>query len=174
MQGKMNTGCKIKSLTIRHALPIIAIQVSMLNANAKRSLFFTKVLDTYEEIDDGTSLEDRAYSREDWVKKAKWTLDAADALLNITKPVFGEPVLNYVKAYVAITVGSYNCMWLHRRTLNKSLLTFRMAQSLQDETAGILDARNIAYVRKTKTIRITVDKEMIDRNAELFTTVAAW
>jgi hypothetical protein len=64
-------------------------------------------------------------------------------------------------------------MGLHRRTLNKSLLTFRMAQSFQDEAAGLLDARNIAYVRKTKTIRITVDKEMIERNAELFIAIAA-
>jgi hypothetical protein len=56
--------------------------------------------------------------------------------------------------------------------LNKSLLTFRMAQSLQDEVAGLLDARNIAYVRKPKTMRITVDKEMVERNAELFTSIA--
>jgi hypothetical protein len=78
--------------------------VSLLIANGKKSLSFTKVLDTYEEIDDGTSLvEDRTYNREDWAKKAKWTLDAADALLNVTKSVFGEPVLNYLKYYVAAT-----------------------------------------------------------------------
>lgn len=47
-----------------------------------------------------------------------------------------------------------------------------MAQALQDEAAGLLDARNIPYVRKTKSLRITVDKEMIERNAELFTGIA--
>jgi hypothetical protein len=94
----------------------------MLNANGKRSVFFTKVLDTFEEIDDGTSLDGRTYNREDWSKKAKWTLDAADALLNVTKSVFGEPVLNYLKYYVAITVGGSNYMWLHRRSLNKKSL----------------------------------------------------
>jgi hypothetical protein len=93
-------------------------------------------------------------------------------LLNVTKSVFGEPVLNYVKYYVAITVGGNNYMWLHRRTLNKSLLTFRMPQSLQDEAAGLLDARNITYVRKTKTIRITVDKDMVERNTDLFKSIA--
>lgn len=83
-----------------------------------RSVSFTKILDTYEEIDDGTSLvEDRNYTREDWAKKAKWTLEAADALMNVTSSVFGETVLNYLKAYVAITVGGSNYMWLHRRTL---------------------------------------------------------
>ena len=145
----------------------------MLIANGKKSICFTKVLDTYEEIDDGTSLvEDRTYNREDWAKKAKWTLDAADALLNVTKSTFGEPVLNYLKYYVAITVGGSNYMWLHRR-INKSLLTLRMAQFLQDEATGLLDAQNITYVRKTKTIKIAVDREMIERNADLFASIAA-
>jgi hypothetical protein len=158
---------------LSHSIPVIAIQVSMLTTSGKKSIFFTKVLDTYEELDDGTSLEDRTYNREDWARKAKWTLDAADALLNVTRDVFGEPILNYVKAYVAITVGGYNYMWLHKRTLNKSLLSFRMAQSLQDDAAKLLDERNITYVRKTKTIRITVDREMIERNSDLFREIAA-
>ena len=157
---------------LSHSIPIIAVQVSMLNANGRRSLFFTKVLDTYEEIEDGTSLEDRTYNREDWSKKAKWTLEAADTLVNVTRSNFGEPMLNYVKGYVAITVGGSNYMWLHKRTQNKSLLTFRIAQSLQDEAVGLLDGRNVTYVRKPKTIRITVDKEMIERNAELFNALA--
>lgn len=101
------------------------------------------------------------------------TLEAADALVNITSSVLGQPSLNYVGAYVAITVDGNNYMWLHKRTSDKSLLTFRMAQSLQDEAAGLLDGKNITYVRKTKTIKVTVDKEMIERNAELFTKIAA-
>jgi hypothetical protein len=48
-----------------------------------------------------------------------------------------------------------------------------MAQSLQDEAVGLLDARNIAYVRKPRTIRVTVDRKMIERNAELFASIAA-
>jgi len=159
---------------LSHSIPIIAVQVSMLAAHGMRSLSFTKILDTYEEIDDGTSLvEDRNYTREDWAKKAKWTLEAADALVNVTSSIFGETVLNYLKAYVAITVGGSNYMWLHRRTLPKSLLVFRTGQSFQDEAAGILDAKNIPYVRKTKTIRITIDKEMVETNAELFRSIAA-
>jgi hypothetical protein len=85
----------------------------------------------------------------------------------------GEPVLNYLKNYVAITVGGNNYMWLHKRTLNKSLLSARMDQSLQDDAAAILDAGNVAYVRKPKSVRIVVDKEMIEKNAELFKNLAA-
>jgi hypothetical protein len=43
---------------------------------------------------------------------------------------------------------------------------------LQDEAAGILDAKNIPYVRKTKTIRLLIDKGMVESNAELFKNIA--
>ena len=152
---------------LSHSIPIIAIQASMLAAYNKKSLSFTKVLDTYEEIDDGVSLtEDRIYTREDWVKKAKWTLEAVDALVNVTSSVFGETALNYLKRYVAITVGGSNYMLLQRRSQPKSFLSFRIAQHLQDEAAGILDARNITYVRKTRGFRFIVDKDMIEKNAD--------
>jgi hypothetical protein len=159
---------------LSHSIPIVAVQVSLLQVNGNRSLFFTKVLDTFEEIDDGTSLDDKRYDRDYWTKRAKWTLEAAESLLDVTKAVFSDSVLNYVKHYIAITVNGYNYMWLHKRGQNKSLLGLRMSQSLQDEVAGLLDARNITYVRKPKKFLITVDKEMIEKNGEVFTTIAAF
>ena len=107
---------------LSHSIPIIAVQVAMLNINGKKSVFFTKVLDTYEEVDDGTSIEAVRVTREDWARKARWTLDAADALLNVTSSVLERPSLNYLKAYVAITVDGNNYMWFHKRTSNKSIL----------------------------------------------------
>jgi hypothetical protein len=157
---------------LSHSIPIIAVQVTMLTANGKRSLFFTKILDTFEEIDDGE--DGKPYTREDWARKANWTVDVADTLVSITRNVFGAPVLNYVKNYVAITVGGSNYMRLHTRILNqKTLLSFRIAQSLQDEAASLLDARNIPYLLKTKWMKITVDREMIEKNAEVFVSIAA-
>jgi hypothetical protein len=156
---------------LSHSIPIIAIQASLLAVEGKKRLFFTTVLDTYEEIEVPT--ESGIYGPEDWAKKAQWTLDAAHALLNITSSILDKPVLNYLKNYVAITVDGNNYMWLHKRTLNKSLLVSRIDQSLQDNAAAILDASNIAYVRKPKSVRIVVDREMIKKNEELFKSLAA-
>lgn len=47
-----------------------------------------------------------------------------------------------------------------------------MVQSLQDEVASLLDAHNITYVRKPKKFLITVDKEMIEKNREVFAAIA--
>lgn len=59
---------------LSHSIPIIAIQASLIESNGKRSLFFTKVLDTFEEIDDGSSVLEVEVNREFWNKKAKWQL----------------------------------------------------------------------------------------------------
>jgi hypothetical protein len=157
-----------------NSIPIIAIQASLLNVNGTRCLFLTSIVDTFEEIEDGLSLDDKIYSREDWIKKAKWTVDAADALLNITKTLFSEPVLNYLKYYIAIIVNGNNYLRLHNRRHNKSLLRFKVKQSLQEEAVKVLDAQNITFLRGAKPSRfgVTVDKEMIEKNATTFVAIA--
>ncbi len=157
---------------ISHSIPIIAIQTSLLVANNSRSLFFSKILNTYEEIDDGTSLEDKVYNREYWVNRSNWTLEAADELLHVTSGVLGGAVLNYLKSYVALNVGGDNYMWLHKRSLGKSLLTFRISSSLQDRVAALLESHNITPVRKPKGFSITVDKELIEKNYNGFVELA--
>jgi hypothetical protein len=154
------------------SIPIIAIQVSLLESNGKKSLFFTKVLDTYEEIDDGTSFDDKTYNREYWVSKSKWTLETIETLLSVTREIFIEPILHYVKNYIAINVSNNNYLWMHKRSMNKSLLGFRMTPSLQDEAVTLLDGNNISYVRKPKGFRITVDKQMIEKNRDVFKSIA--
>jgi len=61
---------------------------------------------------------------------------------------------------------------LNKRIADKSLLGFRISQSLQDEVAAILDSDNISYVRKPKVFRITIDKQMVEKNKEMFRSIA--
>jgi hypothetical protein len=158
---------------LSHSIPIIAIQASLLNTGTRKTLFLTKVLDTFEEIDDGTSFDEKTYSRDYWLKRSKWTIEAAEALQNVTKNTFGESQLNFLKYYIAITVAGNNYMWLHKRGQGKSLLGFRMTQGLQDEAAGLLDAQSITYVRKPKRFLLTVDRDMIDKNAQALGALAS-
>src|SRR5207237_5013291 len=43
---------------LSHSIPIIAIQVALIQSHDKKTLVFTKMLDTYEEIDDGMSIQE--------------------------------------------------------------------------------------------------------------------
>jgi hypothetical protein len=136
-------------------------------------LFFTKVLDTFEEVEDGSSVEEELVNRDYWNKKARWTAETAERLLTLVKNELGDPQLSYVKAYVAITVGRNNFFWLHKRSENKSLLGFRMALHLIDETQRVLDEAKLSFNRKPKSITMTIDQATIDANPETFRRLAA-
>lgn len=157
---------------LSHSIPIIAIQVSMLQNGNTKTLYFSKVLDTFEEVDDGTSLDDKSYNREYWDKRSKATVETAELLVELTKDVFSGATLHYLKYYVAISTDGDNHFWLHKRSGSKSLLDFRISQSRQDEVASLLDSATITYVKKPKRFAITIDKPMLDKNRETFKTIA--
>src|SRR5205809_346990 len=46
---------------LSHSIPIIAIQAALLQCHEKKSLFFSKILDTYVEVDDGMAVEEHTY-----------------------------------------------------------------------------------------------------------------
>jgi len=158
---------------LSNAIPIIAIQVSLNEAHGKHSLCFTKIIDTYEEIDDGTS-ETIKFTREDWTKKSKWTLETADYLLELFSNIFDEPVLNYLKMYIAISShGSFfNYLWLIKKSQNKSIIGFRLKTELHEKLIELLDQNNISYNNRKKKFYITIDKKMVEQNKEIFIKIA--
>ncbi|WP_321891997.1 hypothetical protein [Paraburkholderia tropica] len=158
---------------LSHSVPIIAIQASLIEANGQKSLFFTKVLDTFEEVDDGASVQDtEEVNREYWNKRARWTADVADSLLAVVRPELNDPQLSYLKNYIAVAVGRNNFFWMHKRSASKSLLGFRIAPHLADEAQQVLDGAKISFTRKPKSIWLTVDSSMIQENAVVFSEIA--
>ncbi len=153
---------------LSNAIPIIAIQASLTNSNGIKSLFFTTVLDTYEELDDGTSIEEQIYDRDHWNKKAKWVGEVADAVLPLAAKHFESPSLRYLKQYIAISSGSYNRMWFHKRSSPKTLLNLKVSSTLQDEAIELLDSAGVGYIKKPESFRVTVDKKIIESKASTF------
>lgn len=156
---------------LSNAVPIIAIQASLTVSSGAKSLFFTTVLNTYEELDDGTSIEEQSYDRDHWNKKAKWVGEIADTLLPLAAKHFESPSLRYLKQYISISSGSYNRMWLHKRNSPKALLNLKISPSMQDEAIALLDSAGVGYIKKPESFRVTVDKRIIESNAEVFDKV---
>lgn len=82
---------------LSHSIPIIAIQVNVVESNGQKSLHFSKILDTYEEPENGI---DEIHDESFWKKKSTWTLEAAKELLATIEEFFDSPSLRYVKNYI--------------------------------------------------------------------------
>jgi len=158
---------------LSHSIPIIAIQVALVDVGGRKALHFTKVLDTYEEVDDGAVDQEVEVNREFWNKKARWTAEAADALLAVVGQELISPKISYVKNYVSISVGRNNYFWLHKRSGNKSLLGFRIAPHLADEAQQLLDNAKISFTRKPKSFLVTTDMVAISANADVYSSLAS-
>ena len=152
-----------------HSVPIIAIQVNIIESNNQKVLHFSKILDTYEEPEDGPEeVHDEAY----WRKKSTWTLDAANELLALVGDIFESPTLGYLKYYIAINVSGNNYFALHKRSANKSLLGFRISEEHIDEVPKLLDEQNISFTQKRGRLKFTVDKNSIKKHADLLRQIA--
>ncbi len=153
---------------LSNAVPIIAIQASLVASNGTKSLFFTTVLNTYEELDDGTSIEEQSYDKEYWNRKARWVAEAAEALLPIAARHFESPTLRYLKQYISISSGSYNRMWFNKRTSPKALLNLKVSPPMHDDAVALLDGVGVGYIKKPESFRITIDKKIIESKQEVF------
>lgn len=154
-----------------HSIPIIGIQANLIEVNDQKSLHFSKILDTYEEPEDGTGIEE-IYDEIYWKKKSTWTIDTANELLSTVGEVFDTPSLRFVKNYIAVNVFGNNYFWFHKRSANKSLLGFRISDGHLDEVSKLLDEQNISFVQKRNRIRFTVDKDFITNHSDLLVQIA--
>lgn len=151
---------------LSHAIPIIAVHVSIVEAGDKRILHFTKVLDTYEEPEDEGNGEDETHDEEYWRKKAPWTVDTAKALLSAVAPIFGDARLNFVKHYIGISVNGKNYIWMHRRSGGKSLVGFWFAEDHLAEAQRTFDTARIPFTKKKDSLMVRADKQLIDSNTK--------
>lgn len=156
---------------LSHSIPIIAIHVNMIEVNSQKALHFSKILDTYEEPEDGTGIGE-TYDEAFWKKRSTWTIDAANELLAIVSEVLDSPSLRYVKNYIAINVLGNNYFWFHKRSANKSLLGFRISDERLDEVSRLLDEQSVSFVQKRDQIKFTVDKDFIKKHSDSLRQIA--
>lgn len=156
---------------LSHSIPIIAVQVNLIEHGNHKALHFSKILDTYEEPDDGTG-DGVVYDESFWKKKSPWTIDTARALIGTIGDLFDTPAIRFVKNYVAINVLGNNYFWFHKRSAQKSLLGFRISEDCLDDVSKLLDEQNIAFVQKRNRFKITCDADFIQKNKEVLRQIA--
>lgn len=156
---------------LSNAIPIIAIQASLLEVNGQRCLSFTRVLDIYEEIEDGTA-SSGPVSREFWMKKASWTLETADILLGAAKQAWPDAQLNMVKNYLAIS-GKRNFAWIKQRSNGKSLFELSLSEGQAEQAVQLMDAAGLVATHTQGVLKVVVSLEVVRENQDAFKKLVA-
>jgi hypothetical protein len=153
-------------------VPMIAIQVDLLEVDDKKIINFTKILDIYEEQaeDDETTV----VSETTWSTNANWTLQTAKELLSHLNQGGSNLKLNFTQSYVSLVNSNRgNAYWLHKRTDPKSYFGFKEKDDEKVEAIKeIFDKSSLPFTyNKYKEFLVVVDKEFIKKHKDIFMKV---
>jgi hypothetical protein len=161
---------------LSHSIPLIAIQVSIVETAGARSLFFSTILDrdTYEEPDDavnGTVYQEcnEGY----WREEAPWTLEASKAFVAILKPTFPTAELHYVNSYIAVLINGERYAKLETVSGNKSRIVLWFFNTVSPQATEILAKANVPFSTSKKNekhneqrLYVTVDNKSVENHSE--------
>lgn len=157
-------------------IPIIALQVNLLEVAGARTLVFTRVLDhvslATEEEDEGAEPTDRAY----WSSKkgTESTVALADRLHKIATDVDPGVELNYNKHYIGLTKHGATKNFLIMRPRKGSLIAeFRLPQD--DERHEAHEAAGfdvLPYEKRFSNYRLRLTAEDFDQRSDALRELA--
>lgn len=159
---------------LSHSIPVIAIQVNLIEVSGQQALHFTKVLDTYEEPDDGGEAPKPA-TASDWQKKAPWVLEIAETMRTCLADTIPGLALGFTKSYVSLGLENsfFNYFAFRKRSGGKSLVSFRVASDSAEAVKAWLDEKDVSYtLRKQRIFYFTFDKSFVQEHHEMLKNIA--
>jgi hypothetical protein len=155
---------------LSRTIPIIAIQANIVEADGKRMLHFTTILDAYQEPEEESNGVVGIFDEHWWRSNKPTNVLNAEALVAVT----GYPLeMDFTKSYVSLCFDGRRYFLFHAREGGKSRLRFSSSDSDIPKIKGVLDEANIPYDTKPsrsggQRIHMSVDQKMIQSKPDLF------
>ena len=167
---------QLLSLTI----PIVAIQVNIVEVAGNRVLHFTKILDAYQEpeLEERPQIETaETIGEEFWQKKSASTLSNAKALQEILSRGVGELTIRFRASYIRLMHDEEIYFSLAKGSNDKTTFYAWLKNSEAPQATVLLDGKRIPYdlkpyVSDWQTVRLTIDQNLIQGKTEIFEKIA--
>jgi len=153
---------------LSQSIPIIAVQVSLIDLGDKKLIHFSTVLNVYREQEEDPPGVPEVFDESTWLKKAGWTVNHVKKIKEIIEKLKPGLQIRYVKNYIALTRNNNNYFGFHWRSNNKSQLDFRVTEETAADAKNLLDENGIQYIYRGQFIRFTFSDELIQSKPDLF------
>ena len=155
-------------------VPLIAIQVNVIESPHGQSLHFTKILDVYEEPGEDDDNDSGTYDETYWRERSKEALEAAQYVFELTSSVYTDPELRYNK--IAIVIRSrihagYNQLSIRKGAGKNVILKFRYGGK-RDEMHGLLESNGISFQERGSAFKFQMTTEMLKSKREMLEQIA--
>lgn len=173
---------QLLSLTI----PVIAIQVNIVEAGGKRVLHFTTILDTYEEPEVASRKKSQTPSDElvdenYWKKNVPWTYSHAKQFEKIASPVIGKLESTFHEDAIRLRYNGEVFFRLNKRNVRyetkKTAFYTWLKNETKPATTSLLEKKHVPftlkrYDAKWQTLRFEIEQDFIQENPEIFKKIA--
>jgi len=153
-------------------IPMIAIQVDLLEVNGEKILNFSKIIDIYTEPEEDEE-DTKQVNESTWNADSPWTNQNAKEIYESLKGKHDRIDLRYTQSYISINIDGRNAYWLCKRIKPTSALFFSVKDD--DKVEAIkkkLEENDIGYTyNRYKEFMLNVDIKSIKKNIELLNEV---
>jgi hypothetical protein len=148
------------------AVPVIGIQVNIVEIGSVRALHFTKVIDSYEEPEEEITPQ-QTYDEKHWVDNYPGSLECARWYRELLAQRYGEIPTKYLESYISLTVGGIARVWINKRKNDRALIEVKYVEQDIDEAIDYLNKEGIAFLtRSNKYLAFNVNvKQLKDKQA---------
>jgi hypothetical protein len=150
---------------LSRAVPIIGIQVNIVQAGEVRALHFTKIVDTYVGPGDG---EEQRYDEKYWNDKWPGCLECVRWYRELLSKHYGDIPIKYFEEYIAITVGRIDRVWVNKRNNGRVFIQLKYDEADWDEAVQFLTQQGLsAWADGSKGIRYNVSLEELNEKRDV-------
>jgi hypothetical protein len=143
------------------AVPVIGIQVNIVQIGDAKALHFTKVIDSYEEPEE----EERAqpsYDEKHWVDNHPGTLECARWYRDLLARFYGDIPTKYFESYISFTVGGIARVWVSKRKNDRALIDVKYVEQDITEATDHLNKEGFAFgTRGNKFLTFNVNLQQL-------------
>ncbi|MBF0548652.1 MAG: hypothetical protein HQM08_29750 [Candidatus Riflebacteria bacterium] len=151
---------------LSQSVPIIGIQVNIVQIGDKKALHFTKLIDSYEEPDDSDMF--RQYNEQDWKKQNPDILEYAVWYKQKLKKMGIDVAFKYFKSKIALTIAGTARIWIAQRNKKRAFIEIKPAKTNFQKTVERLNTEDIRFgTSRNGIVTFNVDFVEFQENASI-------
>lgn len=127
------------------AVPIVGVQVNVIQVADVRGLHFTKIVDSYEEPEEELPAQ-QAFDEKHWIDKYPKTLECANWYKALLDRLYGETPIKYFESYISLSVNGTARIWVSKRKNDRTVIEVKHGKEGFQEAADRLNQEGISFV----------------------------
>lgn len=155
------------------AVPIIGIQVNIVQIGEVRGLHFTKVIDSYEEPEEEEPPQ-KVFDENHWVKFCPGTLECAKWYKAMLERLYGEVPTRYFESYISLSVGGIARVWVNKRKNDRAFVEMKHGEDNFQEATDHLNKEGVSFgTRSGKYLTFNVNVQQLKDRATIHEWLAS-